>query len=308
MSTKYCQLLTKHSLKTKNGLSQKHVTSCDVIFFCVRHSSRSILSACQLGYVVMACNIFKILIQFISACNFGNLDAFLPNWERNKTDAQHSKSHPRLLFFPLLDHTVNASRNSVWSTVIGGKITVQSAAHLLQSSFPVVPPLRPTTAGSSGLTRIIKMSFPKIQRGAWMTAAAGRYARKYGVATVAQGPPLDFWRESQRRSNLTEQTWAPPEGFLIKACSKRPPVSPRWNQSSPPRAPVPKSKVLSLPSISRGVSDSPLSGIWCLCTFLWASRPLFACSWVLACTRLTLGSANLALLSNVDINHLRTTN
>lgn len=120
--------------------------------------------------------------------------------------------------------------------------------------------------------------------------------------------PLVFWRESQWRSNLTEQTWAPPEGFLIKVCSERPPVSQWWNQSSPPRAPVPKSKVLSLPSISKGVSDSPLSGIWCLCTFLWASRPLFACSRVLACTRLTLGSANLALQSNVDINHLRTTN
>lgn len=210
--------------------------------------------------------------------------------------------------FPLVDHTANASGNSVWSTVIGGKNAIESGAHLLRRSFLVVPPSRPTTAGSSRLTRIIKMSFPKIQRGAWMTAAAGHDARKYGVATVAQGPPLDFWRESQWRSNLTEQTWAPPEGFLIKASTKRPPVSPRWNQSSPPRAPVPKSKVLSLPSISRGVSDSPLSGIWCLCTFLWASRPLFACSWVLACTRLTLGSANLALLSNADINHLRTTN
>lgn len=39
-----------------------------------------------------------------------------------------------------------------------------------------------------------------------MTAATGHYARKYGVATAAQGPPSFFWKESQWRSNLTEQT------------------------------------------------------------------------------------------------------
>lgn len=119
--------------------------------------------------------------------------------ERNKTDAKHSKSHLRLLFFPLLDHTANASRNSVWSTVIGEKKNhsserCTSAASQLSSH----PSVAAHDCWKQRLTRIIKMSFPKIQRGAWMTAAAGRYARKNGVAAVAQGPPLDFWRESRR--------------------------------------------------------------------------------------------------------------
>lgn len=211
MSTKYCQLLTKHSLKTKNGLSQKHVTSCDVILFCVRHSSRSILIACQLGNIVMVCNIFKILIQFVSACNFGNLDAFLPNWERNKTDAQHSKSHPRLLFFPLLDHTVNASRNSVWSTVIGGKITVQSAAHLLQSSFPVVPPLRPTTAGSSGLTH--KDEFSKNSEGSLNDSCCRTLRQEIWGGNCSSRSPSRFLEGKSTAKQLNRADLSPTWGF-----------------------------------------------------------------------------------------------
>lgn len=121
------------------------------------------------------------------------------------------------------------------------------------ANFPL---LRPATAG---LTWIIKIkSFPIIQRGAWMTAATGHYARKYGVATAAQGPPSFFWKESQWRSNLTEQTWAPPEGFLIKVCSERPPVSPRWNQSSPPRAPCPNRKF----SLCHQSAKGYLTALW----------------------------------------------